>query len=106
MFHALAYVLLYKYYPPSWLVRPTPGGGVRRKLHTGPQLQNEYMLPLDRLVHDEEECAQVRNQLNKYISEHGVFANLHATKDKKKLNPIEWWELVWLLYHTSCINSW
>ena len=32
--HALAYVLTPKYYSPSWLAKPTPGGGVRRKPHT------------------------------------------------------------------------
>jgi hypothetical protein len=31
--------------------------------------------------------------LSKYISEHGVFANLHATKDRDRLNPIEWWNM-------------
>jgi hypothetical protein len=69
------------------------GGGVRRKPHTDPEVQNGYMLALDKLVPDEEECAQVRSQLSKYISEHGVFANLHATKDRDRLNPIEWWNM-------------
>jgi hypothetical protein len=41
----------------------------------------------------EEECAQVQSKLSKYISEHGVFANLHATKDQDRLNPIEWWNM-------------
>ena len=36
--HALAYVLTPKYYCPSWLTKPTPGGGVRRKLHTDPEV--------------------------------------------------------------------
>ena len=51
------------------------------KDHTNPEVQNGYMLALDKLVLDEEECAQVRSELSKYISEHGVFGNLHATKD-------------------------
>jgi hypothetical protein len=44
--------------------------------------EHTYFSNLDKLVYDEEECAQVRKKLSKYISEHGVFANLHATKDR------------------------
>jgi hypothetical protein len=51
------------------------------------------MLALDKLVPDEEECAQVRSELSKYISEHGVFGNLHATKDRDRLGAIEWWNM-------------
>jgi hypothetical protein len=91
--HALAYVLTPKYYSPSWLAQPTPGGGVRRKPHTDPEVQNGYMLALDKLVPEEEECAQVRSELSKYISEHGVFGNLHATKDQDRLSSIEWWNM-------------
>ena len=50
------------------------------------------MLALDKLVL-EEECAQVRNELSKCIYEHGVFGNLHATKDRDRLSPIEWWNM-------------
>ena len=67
--HALAYVLTPKYYSSSWLAQPAPGGGERRKPHTDPEVQNGYMLALDKLVPDEEECAQVRTELSKYISE-------------------------------------
>jgi hypothetical protein len=52
-----------------------------------------YMLALDRLVPDEEECAQVQSQSRKYIIEHGVFANLHATKDRDTLNHSKWWNM-------------
>jgi hypothetical protein len=31
--------------------------------------------------------------LSKYISEHGVFGNLHATKDRDRLGAIEWWNM-------------
>ena len=51
------------------------------------------MLALDKLVPDEEECAQVRSELSKYISEHGVFGNLHAIKDRDRLGAIEWWDM-------------
>ena len=57
--HALAYVLTPKYYPPSWLDQPAPRGGVRRKPHIDLEVQNGYMLALDKLVLGEEECAQV-----------------------------------------------
>ena len=67
--HALAYVLTPKYYSPSWLAQPTPGGGVKKRPHTHPEVQNGYMLALDKLVPDEEECTQVRNKLSKYINE-------------------------------------
>ena len=38
--HALAYVLTTKYYSPSWLAQPAPGGGVRKRPHTDPKVQN------------------------------------------------------------------
>jgi len=31
--------------------------------------------------------------VRKYINEHGVFTNLHATKDRDRLNPIERWNM-------------
>ena len=48
-----------------------------------------------------EECAQVLSELSKYIGEHGVFGNLHATKDGDGLSPIEMVEHLLLLYHIS-----
>ena len=86
--HALAYVLTPKYYSPSWLAQPAPGGGVRKRPHTNLEVQNGYMLALDKLVPNEEECAQVRGELSQYISEHGFFGTLHATKDRERLDPI------------------
>jgi hypothetical protein len=91
--HALAYVFTPKHYSSSWLAQPAPEGGERRKPHTDPEVQNGYMLALDKLVPDEEECAQVRSELSKYISQHGVFGNLHATKDRDRLGIIEWWNM-------------
>jgi hypothetical protein len=91
--HALVYVLTPKYYSSSWLSQSAPEGGERRKPHTDPEVQNGYMLALDKLVPDEEEFAQVRSELSKYISEHGIFGNLHATKDRDRLGAIEWWNM-------------
>ena len=51
--HALAYVLTPKYYSPSWLAKPAPGGGVRRKPHTDSEVQAAYMQAIDKLVPDE-----------------------------------------------------
>ena len=51
------------------------------------------MLALDKLVLDEEECAQVWSELNQYISEQGFFGTLHATKYWERLNPIRWWNV-------------
>ena len=90
--HALAYVLTPKYYSPSWLAQPAPGGGVRKRPHTNPEVQNGYILALDKFVPNEE-CAQVRSELSQYISEHGVFGTLHATKDRERLDPIRWWNM-------------
>ena len=53
------HVLTPKYYSPSWLAQPAPGGGVRKIPHIDPEVQNGYMLAIDKLVPDEEECAQV-----------------------------------------------
>jgi hypothetical protein len=51
------------------------------------------MQALDKLVPDEEECAQVRSELSEYISEHGAFGSLYATKDRDRLDPIRWWNM-------------
>ena len=37
--HALAYILMPKYYYPSWLGQTAPGGGVKIKPHTDPEVQ-------------------------------------------------------------------
>jgi hypothetical protein len=50
--HALAYVLTPKYDSSSWLAQPTPGDGVNRKPHTDTEVQNGYMLALDKLVRE------------------------------------------------------
>ena len=91
--HALAYVLTPKYYSPSWLAKPAPGGGVRRKPHTDPEVQVGYMAAIDKLVPDEEECALLRSELSKYLSEIGLFGTLHARKDRDRAPPIEWWNM-------------
>ena len=56
-------------------------------------MQNGYILALNKLVPDEEECAQVWSELSQYISEHGVFGTLHATKDWERLDPIRLWNM-------------
>ena len=86
--HALTYVLTPKYYSPSWLAQPAHGGGVTKRPHRDLEVQNGYMLALDKLVPDEEECAQVQIEMSQYINEHGVFGTLHATKDGERLDPI------------------
>ena len=57
--HALAYVLTPKYYHPSWLSTPAPGG---EQEETTPRSRGprKYMNALDRLVPDEEESHSVR----------------------------------------------
>ena len=96
--HALAYVLTPKYYSPSWLAKPAPGGGVRRNPHTYPKVQVGYMDVIDKMVPDEEECALLHSELNKYLSEIGQFGTLHARKDQDRAPPIEWWNM----YGSSC----
>ena len=64
--HALANVLTPKYYlhlgwPNLHLVVELG------KDHTDSEVQNGYMLALDKLVPDEEECAQVQSELSQYI---------------------------------------
>jgi hypothetical protein len=61
------------------------------------------MLALDKLVPQEEECAQAHSELGKYISEHGVFGNLHATKDRDRLSSIEWWNMYGS--STTCLHK-
>ena len=64
--HALAYVLTPKYYSPSWLAKPTPWGGVKRKPQTNSKVQAGYMRAIDKLVLDEEESAILRVEWSKY----------------------------------------
>ena len=78
-----------KYYSPSWLAKPTPGGGVRRKPHTNPEVQVGYMTAIDKLVLDEEECVVLRSELRKYLSDIGLFGTLHVRKDRDRVHPIE-----------------
>ena len=85
--YALAYVLT-----PYTKILFSILGGVRRKPHIDPDVQNGYILALDKLVPDEE-CAQVRSELSQYISEHGILGTLHATKDRERLDPIRWWKM-------------
>ena len=56
---ALTHVLTPKYYSPCWLAQQTPPGGVRRKPQTNLEVQSGYMHALNKLVPDEEDCAQV-----------------------------------------------
>ena len=79
--HALAYVLTPKYYSSSWLAKPAPRGRVRRKPHIDLEVQAGYMQAIDKLVPDEEDSAILCVELRKYLSQHGVFASLHANKD-------------------------
>jgi hypothetical protein len=91
--HALAYILMPKYYSPSWLGKPAPGGGVRAKPHTDPEVQNGYMTTLDKLVPDREECARLRLELGKYFTSTGVFGSLHAMEDRDRFDAITWWDI-------------
>ena len=88
--HVLAYVFTPKYYSPSWLAKPTPGGGVKRKPHTDSEVQVGYMQAIDKLVPDEEDSAILHAELSKYLSQHGVFASLHANKGRDKWIHVEW----------------
>ena len=51
------------------------------------------MAAIDKLVPDEEECALLRSELSKYLSEIGLFGTLHARKDRDRAPPIEWWNM-------------
>ena len=77
--HALAYVLTPKYYSPSCVTI-------------------DKMAAINKLVPDEEECALLRSELSKYLSEIGPFGTLHARKDRDRAPPIEWWNM----YGSSC----
>ena len=85
--HVLAYVLTPKYYSPFWLDH-LAARGVRKKPHTDPKVQKGYMQAIEKLVDDEEECSQLRLELRKYVSQHGMFGNLHANKDQDIMKPI------------------
>ena len=51
------------------------------------------MQAIEKLVDDEEECSQLRLELSQYVSQHGMFGNLHANKDRDVMNPIQWCEM-------------
>ena len=87
--HALAYVLTPKYYHPSWLLTPAPGGGAppggvvgsRRKPHLDPEVLSSYMKALDKLVPDEE-FAMLWKHLGNYTLSTDPFGSMHAIRDK------------------------
>ena len=98
--HALPYVLTPKYYSPSWLARPTLGDGVKRNSQSYLEVQVGYMVSIDKLVPDEEECVLLRSELSKYLSDIGSFGTLHARKDRDRVPPIEWWNM----HGSSCVR--
>ena len=59
----MSLLLTPKYCSPSWLAQLAPGSGVRRKPHIDPEVQDGYILALDKVVRDEEDRAQVRSEL-------------------------------------------
>ena len=63
------------------MTKPAPGGGVRRNPHTDLEVQVGYMVAIDKLVLDEEECALLRSELSKCLSDISPFSTLHARKD-------------------------
>ena len=81
-----------KYCSPSWLGQPAPGGGVRIKPHTDPEVQQGYMKALDKLVPDREECAALCLELGKYFSCTGNFGSFHAMEDRDRFDALTWWE--------------
>ena len=89
---ALTYILMPKYYSPSWLGQLAPGAGVRIKPQTDPEVQEGYMKVLDKLVPDREEFARLHLELGKYFSCTGNFGSFHATKDKDRFDALTWWE--------------
>ena len=80
------------------MAKPALEGGIRRKPHTDPEVQVGYMAAIDKLVPNEEECAMLRSELSKYLSEIGLFGTLHAIKDRDRAPPIEWWNM----YGSTC----
>ena len=97
--HALAYILMPKYYSPSWLGQPAPGGGVRIKPHTYLEVQEGYMKALDKLVQaldklvpDREECARLRLELGKYFSCTANFGSFHAMENRDRFDALTCWE--------------
>ena len=56
------------------------------------------MVVIDKLVPDVEECDLLRNELSKYISGVVLFGTLHATRDRDRAPPIEWWNM----YGSTC----
>jgi hypothetical protein len=92
--HALAYVLTPKYYHVSWFSSPTLGGGSKKKPHQDPEVQNDYMTALEKMVLDKEECDTIRRQLSQYILSHGAFGTNLAIRDQGNLNSLEWWNVI------------
>lgn len=91
--HALTYVLIPKYYHPSWISTPTPGGGTNRKTLQDQEILFGYMKALDKLFPDEEEWDMPWKQLSNYILGIGVFGTNHAIKDRGNLSSLDWWNM-------------
>ena len=99
-FHALAYVLTPKYYHPSWLSTPAPGGGSRRKPHQDQEVHKKYMIALSKLVPDEEEATMVQRQLTNYMLNIGPFGSMHTIRNRETFSS-RVVEHAWRGYSTS-----
>ena len=110
--HALAYVLTPKYYHPSWLSKPAPGGGVRRRPHQDKEVHEKYMAALSRLIPDEEEAALVRRQVSNYTSNTGPFGSMHAIRDRETFSSLSGGTCMegvlhfYKLWHCGCYHRW
>eukprot|EP00253_Pinus_taeda_P010553 PITA_10553 len=73
-------------------LKPAPGGGVKAKPHIVLEVQNGYMIALDNLVPDGEECARLRLELGRCFTSTGVFGSLHAMEDRERFDVVTWWD--------------
>jgi hypothetical protein len=51
------------------------------------------MKALDKLVPNEEECDNIRQQLSQYMLGQGAFGTNHAVRDRGNLSSLTWWDI-------------
>ncbi|KAF7150398.1 hypothetical protein RHSIM_Rhsim02G0002400 [Rhododendron simsii] len=91
--HCLAYVLVPRYYTNAWLLKPTPGGGRRKKPHTDSEVQRGYLEAIEKIIQDPTEAGMIRQQISDFVSNKGVFAQPQAVHDRATMTALSWWHL-------------
>ncbi|XP_058228011.1 uncharacterized protein LOC131336244 [Rhododendron vialii] len=91
--HCLAYVLVPRYYTNTWLLKPAPGGGRRKKPHIDYEVQRGYLEAIEKIIQDPIEAGLIRQQISDFVSNKGVFAQPQVVHNRATMTTLSWWHL-------------